>query len=101
MDQIKLRVVLYESDGVWVAQALEHDVAVFAEHFAQLPPKFERTMVAELVVNRELGREGLDGIPPAPDRFVRMYEAARWRLSADPATRPGPVEVDMRVSEAA
>ena len=103
-DPIELSVVAFEQDGLWTAQALEHDIAAFADSLPKVAKKFERTVLANLTMNRELGRSGLDGIPPAPREFWDMYERSELdvrqrpdHLSRWPAARVR----DLRIAEAA
>jgi hypothetical protein len=37
-------------------------------------------------LNRKFGREGLDGIPPAPEKFKKLFDEAKERMS--PTTSP-------------
>jgi len=97
---IKVRVVLFENADGWVAQCLEHDIAAFAPTLAGVTRKFERTIAANVLINAELGRAGLEGIPPAPARFTALYEESGLDLSAR-ATAATAVQADLRIAEAA
>jgi hypothetical protein len=81
MDAIELNVVVYEDGDLWVAQAIEYDIAVRADKASKLPRAFERAVVANLAINNELDRNALDGIRPAPPEFREMFEKAKFNLS--------------------
>lgn len=102
-DAIKLSVVAFERDGLWTAQALEHDIAAFADTLPRVMRKFERAVLGNLSMNRELGRDGLDGIGRAPQAFWDMFE--RSELNVRPRVEhPGRLRAriqDVRIAEAA
>jgi len=52
------------------------DIAARADEPGKLPRAIERALVANLAMNRELGRLGLDGIEPAPPQFRELFERA-------------------------
>jgi hypothetical protein len=80
MDPIELNVVFYEDGDLWVAQAIEFDIAARADKPSKLPRAFERAVMANLVANQELGRQRLEGIPAAPQRFRELFESAHFNL---------------------
>ncbi|HWE98704.1 MAG TPA: hypothetical protein VG248_02805 [Caulobacteraceae bacterium] len=97
---LRLRAVVYRGESAWVAQALEHDIAAFADKPDDLPAALRKAITANLVLNLRSGREGLDGIPPAPARFAELYEHSRMNvLPTEPSV--GKVEADLRLVEMA
>jgi hypothetical protein len=72
-----LRAVVYRGESAWVARTLEHDIAAFADHPDDLPGKLRKAIAANLLINARNGREGLEGIPPAPAQFVELDERAK------------------------
>jgi hypothetical protein len=99
MEKIHIRVVAYQVGDLWIAQGVEYDIMARAKSLTTLPKAFNRALMSNLCVNDELGREGLDGIPPAPDHFREVFEGATLDvITRDPAVRPG---LDIRVAEAA
>ncbi len=101
----KIDVVAFmDHDGRWVAQGIQYDIAASAKSPSGLRKAFIRTLSANLVMNAKLGREGLDGIPPAPERFRALFEEAEEQLvsvSHETETRRIPDKIDMRLVEAA
>jgi hypothetical protein len=93
-DAYKVNVVAYEADGVWFAQCIEFDVSAWAEHLPDLPDAITKQITATCMINRHLGRRGLEGIPPAPAHFREMLKAAPADLRPRPTPRPHPVQFD-------
>jgi hypothetical protein len=99
--KIELSVLIYQDGDTWVAQALEHDVAAFAETATELTAAFERAVAANLCANADLGRKGLDGIPAAPPRFQAMFDDSDFDMIPR-HTPSGPVRIGAaRFAEAA
>lgn len=64
----KLRVIIYQDHGVWLAQALEHDICVQADSLDDLYGRFQVAVRLECVDGK------LDHIAPAPEHFQRMWD---------------------------
>jgi hypothetical protein len=102
MDTISLNVVFYEDGDLWVAQAIEYDIAARASALSKLPRAFERAVIASLAINHELGRPTLEGIGPAPQAFRDLFEKAHFSLSERDGTisPPAGIEIgDFRLAE--
>jgi len=80
MDTIRLSVLVYEDGDLWVAQAIEADILVTASGLDKLPYALERAVVANLAANAQLGRKGLDGIPPAAEMVREKFERSPFSL---------------------
>ena len=74
---IKLNVLAFEEDGVWIAQCIEHDICVSAPKLLLLPKYLAREITANLLVNQKVGRSGLEGIRPAPEAVRLAFEATK------------------------
>jgi hypothetical protein len=97
-ESIELSGVVYRDGDMWVVQCIQHDIAAFTETVDQLAMAFERALAANLCANEALGRHGLDGIPPAPDRFREAFEASTVNVqSRDAGVHLG----ELRLAEAA
>lgn len=68
-----VRVLVMASEGVFVAQGLEHDICVQAPDLDTLQRRFERACRAEAAIHDN----GLDDIAPAPPEFHEKWDAAR------------------------
>jgi hypothetical protein len=103
VEPLTINVVVFQDGDLWVAQAIEYDISARADSLPKLPHAFERALVANLSVNHELGRYGLDRIPSAPTRYREMFEAADLDIKPRaPSTMKAPVKIEeMRVAEAA
>lgn len=85
----KLRVLLFKEDGWWVAQCLEHDIAAQAKTLAAVEFEIQRLIVLQLFASAHEGARPIAEIPPAPERFHRLYEdeAERIELTRVPKLR--------------
>lgn len=92
-------VVAYTDGDLWVAQCVEYDIAARADSLPKLPKAFGRALAANLSVNADLGREGFEGIGPAPAHFRTMFDGADIDLT--PRTAGTPVSPHFRVAEPA
>jgi hypothetical protein len=104
LETVNLSVVVYEDGDLWVAQAIEFDIAVRADKPSKLPRAFERAVVANLAINHELGKNALEGIPPAPSEFRELFERASLTITerAERPTISNGVRIgDMRLAEVA
>jgi len=70
-----------DASGVWIAQCIQYDIVAQAKSLPALPKALEQEIFANLCVNAKLGREGLDGIPPAPQRYQEEFKEATLGLS--------------------
>lgn len=82
MNSIAISAVAFPEDGVWVVQGIEFDICTHAKSPADLPAAFARAIVENACINQHLGREGLEGIKPAPDRFREMFDHAHAEIAA-------------------
>ncbi len=84
-ETITLRVIVFQDDGLWVAQCLEHDIGAQATDVDTLMARFEVVMKAECKTSIENGTMLLAGIPPAPERFQNMWERRARAVDVTPA----------------
>lgn len=62
-----LRILVTKEDDMFVAQCLEHDIAVQAPNMETLQRRFEATVLLE---------GDLSQIEPAPEEFQRLWDEA-------------------------
>jgi predicted RNA-binding protein (virulence factor B family) len=80
--ELEISVILYEDDGVWIAQGIEFDVVARGSNPADAAKRFDAKMGAELVMSLELGdKRPLAGVGPAPKKFWRMFMNTRENMS--------------------
>ena len=83
----KLRILLIqENDGQWSAQCLDYDIVTQAARLTDLKYEFEKTLMAYIAISDSEGKEPLEGIEPAPDKFWEMWRDAQ----TDVLLRPPP-----------
>jgi len=104
-DRIEVNVVAFQEGELWIAQCVEYDIAAFAKSLPELPRALERAVAANLCVNADLGRNALDGVPPAPARFREMFDHSHMDVKTrdeNNSTTRLPVRIrDLRVADAA
>ena len=89
-----ISVIAFHDEGVWIAQCVEYDISVSAETLPKLRQAFEKAVLANICVNKKLGRSGLDGNPPAPSHFRDLFDNADTDLHPiQQAPSPAPVKI--------
>ena len=71
-----MRVVIYKDEGLWIAQALEHDICAQAEDLKTVRTRLQLTAHAERQHAEANGKKPFDGIDPAPKHFHDMWDQA-------------------------
>ena len=84
-DRYVVRVVVFEEEGWHVAQCIEYDLATQSKKLTDLYYEVEKLLVGQLVAAEETGRAPFQNLPPAPQRFTRMWNDAVLDLT--PRTR--------------
>jgi hypothetical protein len=80
MDPILINAVVFEAEGLWVAQCLEYDFVSCAATEADLPGALMRQVLAQISIDLERGREPFFEFRPAPPRYWALFEEARLRM---------------------
>ena len=65
-----LRVLIFQEEGLWIAQGLEYDIAAQSKSLTDLPNIFAQTIMAHIMARREHNQEPFEGINKAPDNFL-------------------------------
>jgi hypothetical protein len=78
-----------------MAQCLEYDITATAKTESDLARELQRVIVGYMVVAEELGMAPFAHLPPAPSRFLTMWEQAReidgpWSVEIGPPDLPRP-----------
>ena len=72
-----LRILVFQSlRGVWVARALEHDVAAEARSGEAAVSAVLQILFAHIDLDRRHGRAPLSAFPPAPERYRSAFARA-------------------------
>jgi hypothetical protein len=77
MDTITINAVVFQQDGVWVAQCLEHNFVSFAKTQDELPHTLMRQILAQIEIDSEDGHSPFFGFEPAPAKYWEWFERAR------------------------
>jgi len=75
-----LSAVAFREGDAWIVQGIEHDICAHAQDLSDLPAVFMRAIAETVVIAQHLGRQGLEGVKPAPDRFRKMFDLAQTRV---------------------
>lgn len=78
--KVSVSAVVYEEDGIWIIQGIDHDIVATAKNQEEITKSFAKAIIANLEINRQLGREGLSGIPEAPAKFKEVFERSKFGL---------------------
>jgi hypothetical protein len=76
MMDLKIRAVLFQEEGWWVAQCLEYDIAAQARDQSDVLYELERILAGRCLLSASKGRLPFEGLPRAPRRYWVMYEQA-------------------------
>ena len=77
--RIVLCVLLFEANGGWVAQGLEHDISASGPDVERAKRAFERTVSGYLQAARKLQIEPLSNLKQAPDVYWQAWESEAAR----------------------
>ena len=72
-DTIRVRVLVFKDDGLWVAQCLEYDIGAQAANLDTLHDRMMVVFKAELKESVERHGKPFAGIDKAPERFHKMW----------------------------
>lgn len=64
-----LSVLIYQEDGRWIAQALEHDITAYGTSVEDAKHAFEQTVAGQVLFDLQRNKAPLQHIEPAPDEF--------------------------------
>jgi len=79
MSEIKfiLRVlIIQQSDGLWAAQCIDHDIAAQGKSIREAKTAFEQTIIGQILYDLKKNREPLAAFPAAPTELQELYERA-------------------------
>lgn len=88
----KIRAVLFQEEGWWVAQCLDYGIAAQARTQTDLLYELQRLLVGRLVISAEKGIQPFESLPKAPSRYWKMYEHAKPVASTGTSLWQGPFE---------
>jgi hypothetical protein len=81
---LEVDVVLYEEEGLWIAQGLQFDVTARGDSPTQASDRFDAKVGAEMIMSIELQDEvPLAGVGQAPEKFWTMFKAAKMNVEKE------------------
>ena len=78
--QFQVNAIAFKEGDAWVVQGIEYDIVAHAYDIVAAPSAFMRAVVENIVITKHLGRNPLEGVKPAPERFRSMYEEAKLEM---------------------
>lgn len=84
-----LRVLVYRGQRSWIAQAIEHGVAISAPTGEAALERLRITLTARAALDEAAGQEPLSGIPPAPQHILARYHATAWEKRREETKKAG------------
>ena len=79
--QLSIRAVIFKEHDRFVAQGIEYDICASADSITALMGVFVRRIAGNVAINAQFGRAGLEGVKPAPERFMQMFDEAGVDMS--------------------
>lgn len=87
MSTIRLRVVIYKEDGLWVAHSLEMDLIGVGNAPAAAVAELQGNVEAQLGFAK---REGLNPFRAAPPEILALWDEGNLSALGVPASKKGP-----------
>ena len=87
LHEIRLRVLLFQENGMWIAQCLDYDFAVQGLSTRIALDAFERLIVGQITLDIENQLEPLQDIAQAPREYFDQFEKA-YQLEAKRSFQP-------------
>ena len=92
-----VRVLFFEEGARWVAVSLEHYLLVQGDSYETARSRFERAIGSYVRTCLGVGAEPFNDLPPAPERFQRMFDEAEFLVRQKFPPSPAiPVEFEAR-----
>ncbi len=70
----KIRIVVFQDNGWWIAQCLEYDIAAQAKTFDDVQYEIQRMLIGRTIAAKKTGVGVFDNIPPAPKYYHELYK---------------------------
>jgi hypothetical protein len=81
----KIRIIIFQDSGQWVAQCLEYDICAQASDIDTLNDRMNVLLKAEIRESIERHGTPFFGVEPAPKRFHQMWERRARSVEVNPA----------------
>lgn len=77
---ITVTAVVFQREGLWIAQCLEYDIVSFAETLDDLRHRLLGQLGAVAALDKQEGRTPFEGFKRAPEKYWRIYEDLKARV---------------------
>jgi hypothetical protein len=84
LHDVKIDAVAFKEGDIYIAQGLQYDISAQAATLGELFKKFTLAVVANMAISIDLGRNPLEGIPAAPQKFWEMFEETHVTVDVTP-----------------
>lgn len=78
-----INVLVFKDGDFWCGQCLQYNISAQTESLDGIERELRRLMIGHVVASREVGNEPFEDLPPAPEKYWKMYEEARALQSVD------------------
>lgn len=78
--QLQINAIAFQEGDAWVVQGIEYDIVAHTYDVRKLTDAFMRAVVENIIITEHLGRRPLEGIKPAPEQFLEMFENAEIEM---------------------
>ena len=70
--QKELNFLIFRDGAWWVAQCIEHDIAVQAQSLQEIESEIQRVINGRIAIAKELRIDPFEGLPSAPEEYHRI-----------------------------
>ena len=66
--------LIQQSDGLWAAQCIDHNIVAQGKTISEAKKAFERTIIGQILFDIKRNKEPLAEFPPASEEIQRRFE---------------------------
>jgi hypothetical protein len=77
----RIRAVAFKEGDLWIVHGVEYDLVAQTKELLDVPVAFLQTVTNTILINRRMGRKGLEAIKAAPAKYLEMFESAEMELT--------------------
>lgn len=102
MRRITINALVFQEQGMWIAQCLEYDLVSCAETLEELPGELVRQMRSTVAADLAAGRRPFSGLERPPAEFWTLFEEVKQSTPITPPSEilDGGVRLDVRLFKA-
>jgi hypothetical protein len=77
MNPIIINAIVFQEEGMWIAQCLEYNLVSCAETLPELPGELMRQVRSQIEADRSAGRTPFFAYKPATPKYWAMFEEVK------------------------